>query len=559
MPSIDYRHVHKLTQAWSRSLFPGPAWELMEDIGWYKERLYQPDGTHPRPLTLVGVSSSASDLEILTTIDGRKYLPSPTADDESENWTPPPPVDCFFGPLGDQTIVSLGTFESVSLAKYLSTSTAQVFNVGGPAWGLDWCPMTDGLLKERNYHRYLAVATFPNMKFSLSPSPDTAFSRPACLQLWSYGPPVEEASGLDANVKCEMILCVDDGPSFEIKWYPLPSHDSANIESAVPKLGILAGVFTDGSLSIHSVPDPHHLRSNLGQDVEDPIYMHTKAIFKVFPSNSAFGLFKQYLGTILVYHIKEALLHRKPGETDIPYCVEYAPYIGGVLVPEHDNLLKYYGLFPQLIGHGTTTLIANGPIWDISTSDFHPYVAVACSDGSVMTSCLMKNVRKAGSSAHSQSPQPILQWKAYQMDYNSHTNQYRMLDNFLPMVKICKLESWTLLLTHRTQELTERSQTTKNAKRRKGESGAVAPQEGRSYDGSGAWPAEVGVHRVAWHSGGGLHSAPLLASATASGLCRIEWMKGRGQEGINLYSMIQHLRGGETVAAKTVLSDTEDG
>ncbi len=43
--------------------------------------------------------------------------------------------------------------------------------------------------------------------------------------------------------------------------------------------------------------------------------------------------------------------------------MEYAAYVGGVLVSEHDNLLKYYGLLPQLLGRGTTTLSTKGPIW----------------------------------------------------------------------------------------------------------------------------------------------------------------------------------------------------
>jgi len=43
---------------------------------------------------------------------------------------------------------------------------------------------------------------------------------------------------------------------------------------------------------------------------------------------------------------------------------------------------------------------------------------------------------------------------------------------------------------------------------------------------SGAWPANVSVTCVRWNSGGGLTRAPLLASATASGLCRVDWLLG---------------------------------
>lgn len=43
----------------------------------------------------------------------------------------------------------------------------------------------------------------------------------------------------------------------------------------------------------------------------------------------------------------------------------------------------------------------------------------------------------------------------------------------------------------------------------------------------GIWPIEVGVHRVAWNSGGGMSRAPLLASGMACGLVRIDWLVGR--------------------------------
>lgn len=45
--------------------------------------------------------------------------------------------------------------------------------------------------------------------------------------------------------------------------------------------------------------------------------------------------------------------------------------------------------------------------------------------------------------------------------------------------------------------------------------------------GSGAWPSEIGVQRVVWNNGNGLANAPLLASSTGCGLCRVDWLEGR--------------------------------
>lgn len=45
--------------------------------------------------------------------------------------------------------------------------------------------------------------------------------------------------------------------------------------------------------------------------------------------------------------------------------------------------------------------------------------------------------------------------------------------------------------------------------------------------GTGVWPREVGVQRVVWNSGNGLAAAGMLASATGSGLCRVDVLSGR--------------------------------
>ena len=45
-------------------------------------------------------------------------------------------------------------------------------------------------------------------------------------------------------------------------------------------------------------------------------------------------------------------------------------------------------------------------------------------------------------------------------------------------------------------------------------------------DGSALWPQEVSVLSTCWNSCNGLENAPWLASGTACGLVRIDWLKG---------------------------------
>jgi hypothetical protein len=83
-------------------------------------------------------------------------------------------------------------------------------------------------------------------------------------------------------------------------------------------------------------------------------------------------------------------------------------------------------------------------------------------------------------------PQPFLVHKVYQLDYSRTEGRFRMLDRLKP------------------REMAERAE-----------------------GGGGAWYPSVGVQRVTWHDGAGLTAAGMLASATGSGLCRVDLLEGR--------------------------------
>jgi transcription factor C subunit 6 len=50
------------------------------------------------------------------------------------------------------------------------------------------------------------------------------------------------------------------------------------------------------------------------------------------------------------------------------------------------------------------------------------------------------------------------------------------------------------------------------------------------------------VHRVTWNNGNGLAAAGLLASATGSGLCRVDELWGRWIKGKVPYGGVEHIR-----------------
>jgi hypothetical protein len=155
-------------------------------------------------------------------------------------------VQAHFLPcLTESTVVALLT------GQFLSESRAHVFNAGASVWGLDWCPihpddrsrknmfvwcgapLTSRVGPDCSYKYYLAAAPLPSPTHS--PKIGIKVPRPsrACVQLWSLGPSpgIGESGDDKGEMHCEMVLCIDSGPALELKWCPLPSHDSVCPES----------------------------------------------------------------------------------------------------------------------------------------------------------------------------------------------------------------------------------------------------------------------------------------------------------------------------------------
>ena len=85
----------------------------------------------------------------------------------------------------------------------------------------------------RQFKHYLAVAPFPSRSHSPSIGVKVSRPSPACVQIWALKPRAqdddnemaEDRPRSEAEVRCEMVLCLESGPAQEIKWCPLPAHD----------------------------------------------------------------------------------------------------------------------------------------------------------------------------------------------------------------------------------------------------------------------------------------------------------------------------------------------
>ncbi|KAI9511105.1 hypothetical protein F5148DRAFT_1298112 [Russula earlei] len=577
VPSNAYAANPQLTRrvgkGWGANVGPGPVWQMVEDLGWFREaeilkrvgaareQLAGGDTATPvpilderarRPLVYADVALPEGSAVLLRAEDGIAYLPTDGGNSASGgDDAAAPPIPCDFGPFGEQTPVNLRTLGTQKLSQFFPESRAHVFNAGASVWGLEWCPIHPDDRPGCFYKQYLIVAPLPSRTHS--PEIGVKVTRPlrSCMQLWSLGPSVgTEGSGDDkGEMRCEMVLCIESGPALELKWCPLPSHDPLSEHSpATPrKLGLLAGIFEDGSLSVYAVPYPSDLAPAQPSLATNPVYVKPpKPILRIELEEAAFcvldwgnselmaaGLAN---GVVVVYNLGRAL--RSPSEPALPigyYCVHqcairalawvrvpdrhgngptviasggydglqcltdirepgghvfnrtrdainsvaYSPYLSAVVTIDHENTIKSYSLSPSTLGRGHALMYLGGPVWSVNASDYHPQLAVGSADGTCCTTNGLRSTRRGGYV-------PFLVHRVYQLDYSRRERRFRMLDHFKP------------------REMAERPE-----------------------GGGGAWHPSVGVQRVAWHNGAGLAATGLLASATGSGLCRVDCLEGR--------------------------------
>ena len=143
--------------------------------------------------------------------------------------------------------------------------------------------------------------------------------------------------------------------------------------------------------------------------------------------------------------------------------------------------------------------------------------------------------------------QPFLEHKIYQLDYSRALDEYRMLEHFLPKVSLRDRPPFT----NPAHAARAHSQETQNRT-------AATRQNKAMPVGTGAWPPEVSVQRVVWNDGNGLGRAPLLASATGSGLCRVDWLLGRWGKVPPPYNGVEGIRGETTGMTFEEDSDESD-
>ncbi|KAF8687622.1 WD40 repeats protein, partial [Rhizoctonia solani] len=564
----------------------GPILEACEDLGWFKE------AKEKRPVVYEDVVIQHTDYELLQSSDVASFVNSGIDT-----------VKCLMGPLGDQKMAEIELFKTQRLDNFWPSSRALTFNAGNPVWGLDWCPTSERFTAEHSYSQYLAISTIPPTSKESAGALSSASSKSA-VQIWRFGPSKTPTDKTDlGEASCALVLCLDVPPARLLKWCPLPTNDEDKPTSGtVRKLGILGGLFGDGTVRIYKIPDPEDFKTESG-----PAYVRLTRplVHLALPDarftymdwgNSEVVAMGCSNGHIIAYNLKSCIqgspdpqglsilpthytyVHqsrvqsvkwirlptepdedphmivsggfdghiyvtdlRHPGGMpvsmyrcrDVIQAVAFSAYGAGIISNEHENMIKYTGLHPLVLGRGHNVTESRGPIWDIATSDLHPQVAVASSDGTLTIANLLKYARKG-------SAMPSFIHTAYRMDFNRHTSELRMLDMLVP----------------RDHKDYRHLSKTRGVPQGLAPTDATASQRAtaeRERDGFGTWEPvigeftcisppfverqfcptspitlnainkqpRVGIHCAAWQPSR-LAQAGVLASGTASGLVRID-------------------------------------
>uniref|UniRef100_A0A672SDA8 General transcription factor 3C polypeptide 2-like n=1 Tax=Sinocyclocheilus grahami TaxID=75366 RepID=A0A672SDA8_SINGR len=161
-----------------------------------------------------------------------------------------------------------------------------LFFVGGPVRSLEWCPCPDGAAK-RQY-----VAIYCHKGMDDEHKINKLHTGPVLLQLWDIGD-LQCKSRPSTAPHLAYGLAIDDGCIWNIRWCPagvweLPS--TGRKAPQMPRLGVLAAAFSNGTIGVYSLPHPEALAAHhqsKGEEMVNCITCVKKVLTLKMGSNQA--------------------------------------------------------------------------------------------------------------------------------------------------------------------------------------------------------------------------------------------------------------------------------
>lgn len=212
---------------------------------------------------------SAKDWHFLSNSEAEKYLPQ---EKESASFT-------FTREKikGETKLQTVRRFESLP---HHSERWDALFFVGGPVRSMEWCPCPDGAANRQ----YAAIYCHKGMddKHKIN----KLHSGPVLLQLWDIGD-LQCKSRPSAAPHLAYALAIDDGCIWNIRWCPagvweLPS--TSRKAPQMPRLGLLAAAFSNGTIGVYSLPHPEALATHhqsTGETSQAPLICRVKKVLSL--------------------------------------------------------------------------------------------------------------------------------------------------------------------------------------------------------------------------------------------------------------------------------------
>ncbi|POY74610.1 hypothetical protein BMF94_2371 [Rhodotorula taiwanensis] len=181
------------------------------------------------------------------------------------------------------------------------------------------------------------------------------------------------------------------------------------------------------------------------------------------------------------------------------YDIAFGAHAGVVYVHDADDRVKAFYLKPSALGSEGRVAIHTGPVLSVTASPHHGLVVSTSADGSAVLTSGVRALRKRRVRGH-------FSHKVFRLDFKRETGELRMWDN--------------LETEHRAA--LDPANPARTAKK---DAAAEAAVPGETP--TAAWAAEQGVLCSAWHPS--IDRCALLATGTACGLARIDWLEGTAQ------------------------------
>ncbi|PLW12360.1 hypothetical protein PCASD_22823 [Puccinia coronata f. sp. avenae] len=217
----------------------------------------------------------------------------------------------------------------------------------------------------------------------------------------------------------------------------------------------------------------------------------------------------------------KSLIHER-GETT---SLAFSPALGCLNLADSDYSVKSVFLKPRELSVSKKILVQLGLVWQVATSDFHSFIAYAAADGVCGLASLIRP-QKFRSRATMWAP------KVYQMDFNRHTSELRMLDNLVPQPRS---QDGTSIMEAKSKPKTGGNKKGENEAASKAAEKKKVEQPAQSASAIGAYGSIVGVHCLSWNKS--ITRATALASGMGCGLVRVDFVEG----GLNMAAANQKL------------------